>query len=55
MKIDLAGLLADHGVPSAAIGVLHDGRILFEGTAAELLASQEAYLKEFLYMTLPPW
>jgi phospholipid/cholesterol/gamma-HCH transport system ATP-binding protein len=35
--------------------VLHDGRILFEGTAAELLASQEAYLKEFLYMTLPPW
>ena len=35
--------------------VLHDARILFEGTAAELLESQDAYLKEFLYMTLPPW
>jgi CubicO group peptidase (beta-lactamase class C family) len=27
MKLDLAGLLADHGVPGAAIGVLHDGEI----------------------------
>jgi phospholipid/cholesterol/gamma-HCH transport system ATP-binding protein len=35
--------------------VLHDGRILFEGSAKELLASQDAYLKEFLHMTLPPW
>jgi phospholipid/cholesterol/gamma-HCH transport system ATP-binding protein len=35
--------------------VLHDGRILFEGSAKELLASQDAYLREFLYMTLPPW
>jgi phospholipid/cholesterol/gamma-HCH transport system ATP-binding protein len=35
--------------------VLHDARILFEGTASELLESQDAYLKEFLYMTLPPW
>jgi phospholipid/cholesterol/gamma-HCH transport system ATP-binding protein len=35
--------------------VLHDARILFEGTAADLLESQDAYLKEFLYMTLPPW
>ena len=35
--------------------VLHDARILFEGTAAGLLESQDAYLKEFLYMTLPPW
>ena len=35
--------------------VLHDGRILFEGSAAELLAAQDAYLKEFLFMTLPPW
>jgi phospholipid/cholesterol/gamma-HCH transport system ATP-binding protein len=35
--------------------VLHDGRIRFEGHAAELLASEDPYLKEFLYKTLPPW
>jgi phospholipid/cholesterol/gamma-HCH transport system ATP-binding protein len=35
--------------------VLHEGRIHFEGTAAELLASSDPYLKTFLFMTLPPW
>jgi len=35
--------------------VLHDGLILFEGSAAELLSSQDPYLREFLFMTLPPW
>jgi phospholipid/cholesterol/gamma-HCH transport system ATP-binding protein len=35
--------------------VLHDGRIHFQGNAAELLASEDAYIKEFLYKTLPPW
>ena len=35
--------------------VLHEGRILFEGTASALLASHDAYLREFLFMTLPPW
>ena len=35
--------------------VLHDGRIYFEGNGEELLASQDAFLKEFLFMTLPPW
>jgi phospholipid/cholesterol/gamma-HCH transport system ATP-binding protein len=35
--------------------VLHEGRICFEGTAAQLSASRDAYLKEFLFMTLPPW
>ena len=35
--------------------VLHEGRIHFEGTPAELLASKDPYLKEFLFMTLPPW
>ena len=35
--------------------VLHEGRILFEGSGTELLASQDRYLKEFLFMTLPPW
>ena len=35
--------------------VLHEGRIMFEGTGDALLACQDPYLKEFLYMTLPPW
>lgn len=35
--------------------VLYQGRIHFEGTGVELLASPDAYLKEFLYKTLPPW
>lgn len=35
--------------------VLHNGQISFEGSAAELRASHEAYLREFLYMTTPPW
>jgi phospholipid/cholesterol/gamma-HCH transport system ATP-binding protein len=35
--------------------VLHEGRLLFEGSGKTLLASQDAYLKEFLFMTLPPW
>jgi phospholipid/cholesterol/gamma-HCH transport system ATP-binding protein len=35
--------------------VLHQGRIQFEGDAAALLASQDRYLREFLFMTLPPW
>jgi phospholipid/cholesterol/gamma-HCH transport system ATP-binding protein len=35
--------------------VLHEGRIFFEGSMGELLASQDDYLREFLFMTLPPW
>jgi phospholipid/cholesterol/gamma-HCH transport system ATP-binding protein len=35
--------------------VLHEGRIYFRGTVAALLASRDAYLKDFLFMTLPPW
>lgn len=35
--------------------VLHHGKICFEGNAAELRASNDAFLKEFLFMTLPPW
>ena len=35
--------------------VLHDERIYFEGTLQALLASEDPYLKEFLFMTLPPW
>ena len=35
--------------------VLHDGTIQFTGTASELLAAEDPFLKEFLYRTLPPW
>jgi phospholipid/cholesterol/gamma-HCH transport system ATP-binding protein len=35
--------------------VLHEGRVIFEGTAPELLASQDPYLQRFLYRTMPPW
>jgi phospholipid/cholesterol/gamma-HCH transport system ATP-binding protein len=50
-------IVADEGTDSerAEFMVLHGGRIQFEGSAAELLAAQDAYLKEFLFMTLPPW
>lgn len=48
---------AVHGesVDHARFMVLHEGRIYFEGSAAELLAARDAYLREFLFMTLPPW
>lgn len=42
-------------VGNARFLVLHEGRIYFEGSAAELLANEDAYMKEFLFMTLPPW
>lgn len=35
--------------------VLHDSRVYFEGSGVDLLASTDAYLKEFLHKTLPPW
>jgi phospholipid/cholesterol/gamma-HCH transport system ATP-binding protein len=47
---------ADEGqTANAEFMVLHDGQIQFEGSAADLLASQDSYLQEFLFMTLPPW
>ncbi len=45
----------ENEVAAAEFLVLHDTRIQFRGTAAELLASDDEYLREFLYMTLPPW
>ena len=35
--------------------VLHEGRIMFQGNASELLAAKDPYLLEYLYRTLPPW
>lgn len=55
------GVLRIREVPDEVQGtrakfmVLHNGQISFEGSAGELLASHDAYLREFLYLTLPPW
>ena len=35
--------------------VLYEGRIHFEGGPADLLATPDAYVRELLEMTLPPW
>ena len=45
----------EQGLEPAEFMLLHTGQIRFRGTADELLSSQDAYLREFMYMTLPPW
>jgi phospholipid/cholesterol/gamma-HCH transport system ATP-binding protein len=47
--------ILEAGAERARFLVVHDGRIYFEGTGAGLLASKDAFLREFLFMTLPPW
>lgn len=42
-------------LPHVEFMVLHGGRIYFQGSAAELLASPDPYLREYLLLTLPPW
>ena len=54
------GLLRIRSIPDGQVNragfmVLHEGRICFDGTAAELRASQNPYIREFLFRTLPPW
>jgi len=49
--LDTSGAQTEH----ATFMVLHDGRIYFEGSGAELRASNDDYLRQFLFMTLPPW
>jgi phospholipid/cholesterol/gamma-HCH transport system ATP-binding protein len=46
-----------HDAPTVDTGfmVLNDGRIRFQGRASELLASKDDFIREFLFMTLPPW
>lgn len=41
--------------PHVTFMVLHQGRIHFEGSAAELKASTDPYLRNYLFNTLPPW
>ena len=45
----------EEGTAGAEFMLLHDAQIRFRGTADELMASEDPYLREFLYMTLPPW
>jgi phospholipid/cholesterol/gamma-HCH transport system ATP-binding protein len=52
-RIEIVG--AEAGTEPADFMVLHQGRIYFRGSADELTASTDEYLREFLYMTLPPW
>jgi phospholipid/cholesterol/gamma-HCH transport system ATP-binding protein len=47
--------ILDADAERARFMVLHDGGIYFEGTGEELLGGHDPYLKEFLFMTLPPW
>ena len=47
--------VADEAAPAADFIVLYDGRIRFEGTGTQRLASPDEYLPELLFMTLPPW
>jgi phospholipid/cholesterol/gamma-HCH transport system ATP-binding protein len=47
--------IAQDASPLADFIVLHDGRIHFEGSATELLSSKDDYLKDLMFMTLPPW
>ena len=49
------GAVPDGAPPPAEFMVLHDGQIRFEGTSTELLAAQDNYLQDLLFMTLPPW
>ena len=47
--------ITDSPVERARFMVLYEGGIYFEGTGAELQATRDPYLQEFLFMTLPPW
>jgi phospholipid/cholesterol/gamma-HCH transport system ATP-binding protein len=46
---------SERSAAPATFMVLHQGRLQFHGSAADLLAAPDPYLKEFLFMTLPPW
>lgn len=48
-------ILPSDGIEHATFLVLHNGRIFYEGSMQDLLASKDPFLREFLFMTLPPW
>ena len=43
------------GSPRAEFMLLRDAQMHFRGSADELTASEDEYLREFLYRTMPPW
>ena len=47
--------ILDANAERATFIVLHDGQIYFEGSGADLRASHDRFLHDFLFMTLPPW
>jgi len=47
--------IVDATARKAEFMVLHEGRIWFHGSGEELLASTDPFIKEFMFMTLPPW
>jgi phospholipid/cholesterol/gamma-HCH transport system ATP-binding protein len=47
--------ITEPGSQHAEFMVLHDGRIYFDGSGAELREARDDYLQSFLFMTLPPW
>jgi phospholipid/cholesterol/gamma-HCH transport system ATP-binding protein len=53
-RIEIVGA-GEMGSEPADFLLLHGGEIIFRGSADELLASEDPYLREFMYMTLPPW
>lgn len=53
-KVDVVAI-ADSEVTGTEFMVLHEGRMTFQGSAAELTASTDPYLERFLYRTMPPW
>jgi phospholipid/cholesterol/gamma-HCH transport system ATP-binding protein len=54
-NVGIAAVSQEHAGENATFMVLRDGSIHFEGSPAELLASRDEYLQEYLLMTLPPW
>jgi phospholipid/cholesterol/gamma-HCH transport system ATP-binding protein len=47
--------LGDDARERTTFMMLRDGRVFFEGTGEELRTSNDPYLREFMFMTLPPW
>ena len=48
------GTADDRKAAQTEFMVLHEGRIRFHGSASELPACRDAYLREFSFRTLPP-
>jgi phospholipid/cholesterol/gamma-HCH transport system ATP-binding protein len=51
----LAKPLDEPHLDGATFMVLNDAKIYFEGDGAELRESQDPFLRQFMFMTLPPW